>query len=175
MNHERHARVPAVRLERTLAAPPHEVYRAWLDPEILRRWMAPGCFTVGRAEVQARVGGRFRIWHADAGSDVGGFECEILELGPDQRLVFRWGFVGPERAAGTIFDSRLTVTLRPVEGERTLLTLVHERLEDLAAAMPHVVDQVEAGWDQAFAKLAGLFAAEADVAGAASPNVGKES
>ena len=33
---------PAVRLERVIPAPPHEVYRAWLDPALLRQWMAPG-------------------------------------------------------------------------------------------------------------------------------------
>jgi uncharacterized protein YndB with AHSA1/START domain len=154
------AQVAAVRLERVLPAPPHEVYRAWLDPNLLRRWLAPDCFAVKRAEVEASVGGHFRIWHADSGSDVGGFECEIVELVPDERIVFRWGFVGPERAAGPVYDSLLTITLNAARGDGTVLTLVHERLEDLAAAMPNVVDQVETGWEQALAKLAGLFVAE---------------
>ena len=129
-----------MRLQRTISAPPHEVYRAWLEPALLRQWMAPG-LEVKRAEVDARVGGRFRIWHADAGTDVGGFECEIVELVPDQRLVFRWGFVGPERTAGPVYDSRLTITLRAATGNATTLTLVHERLDDLAAAMPDVADE----------------------------------
>ena len=80
--------------------------------------------------------------------------AEILELVPDQRIVFRWGFVGPERTNGTVFDSRLTITLRDAPGGRTELTLVHERLDELAAAMPHVADKVELGWELVLEKLA---------------------
>ena len=149
--------IAAVRLERVLPAPPHEVYRAWLDPDLLRRWLAPACFAVKRAEVEERVGGHFRIWHADAGSDVGGFECEIVELVPDQRLVFRWGFVGPERTAGPVYDSRLTITLEAAKGNTTTLTLVHERLNDLAAAMPGAAANVGHGWALVLEKLALLF------------------
>jgi uncharacterized protein YndB with AHSA1/START domain len=31
-----------VRIEHHVAAAPHTVYRAWLDPDLVRRWMAPG-------------------------------------------------------------------------------------------------------------------------------------
>jgi uncharacterized protein YndB with AHSA1/START domain len=69
-----------VRLERTIPAPPGRVYRAWLDPELLARWMAPGTCAVTRVEVEERAGGHYRIWQADAGSEVGGFDCELAEL-----------------------------------------------------------------------------------------------
>jgi uncharacterized protein YndB with AHSA1/START domain len=73
-----------VRLQRTIAAPPARVYRAWLDPDLLRRWLAPGSMSVKRAEGEERVGGTYRIWQADEhGEDVGGFEWELLELVPD--------------------------------------------------------------------------------------------
>lgn len=95
----------AVSLERMIPAPPARVYRAWLDPGLLVRWMAPGSCTLTRAEVDERVGGHYRIWHADpAGTEVGGFDCELAELVPDQRIVFRWGFVGPQRRGGPVFD-----------------------------------------------------------------------
>lgn len=62
----------AVHLRRTIAAPPDRVYRAWLDPALIARWFAPTGLTVRRAEVDERVGGRVRIWHADgAGNDTG--------------------------------------------------------------------------------------------------------
>lgn len=145
---------PVVRLERVISAPPREVYRAWLDPDLLRRWLAPGGFTVKHAEVEARAGGHFRIWHDEAGADVGGFECEIVELVPDERLVFRWGFVGPERTAGPVFDSLLTIILNAAPGGATKLTLIHERLDDLAAAMPHIAGNVQVGWKLVLEKLA---------------------
>ncbi|HEX8033630.1 MAG TPA: SRPBCC domain-containing protein [Ktedonobacterales bacterium] len=142
-----------VRLERAIPAPPHKVYRAWLDPDLLRRWLAPGGLEVTRVEIDERVGGHYRVWQADSGSDVGGFDCELLELVPDQRIVYRWGFVGPERRDGPAYDSLLTITLRETPKGATLLTLVHERLEELAAAMPHVAENVEPGWDLVLEKL----------------------
>ena len=150
---------PVVRLERVIPASANDVYRAWLDPDLLQRWLAPGGITVDRAEVEARVGGRYRIWHADSGVHIGGFECEIVELVPGERIVFRWGFVGPERTAGPAYDSLLTITLRSVSRDTTVLTLVHERLDDLAAGMPHVADNVEVGWELVLEKLAVILGA----------------
>jgi uncharacterized protein YndB with AHSA1/START domain len=151
----------AVRLERTIPAPPSDVYRAWLDPDLLVRWMTPGSFTVTWAEVEECAGGRYRVWHADAsGADVGGFDCELIELVPDERIVFCWGFVGPERRSGPAFDSLLTVTLREAPGGATHLTLVHERLDDLAAGWPDVAANVEPGWEDVLVKLSGVLAAE---------------
>jgi uncharacterized protein YndB with AHSA1/START domain len=144
---------PAVRLERTIPASPAQVYRAWLDPELLVRWMAPGSYAVTRAEVDERAGGYFRIWHADpSGTAAGGFDGELAELVPDQRIVFRWGFTGPWRDGAT-FDSLLTVTLRAAPDGGTVLTLVHERLDDLAAALPGVARNVGPGWEDVLGKL----------------------
>lgn len=144
---------PAVRIERTIAASAHRVFRAWLDPALLGRWLAPEGFVVKKVEVEERVGGRFSVWQTDGITDLGGFEAEILELVPDRRLVFRWGFVGPERKAAQYFDSVLTIELRERAGPSTELTLVHERLEELAAAMPEVAGGVRRGWESALAKL----------------------
>jgi uncharacterized protein YndB with AHSA1/START domain len=150
-----------VRLERLIPAPPGLVYQAWLDPNLLARWMAPGSLTMARAEVEEWPGGSYRIWHEDSGRDAGGFEAELLELVPDERLVFRWGFVGPERTEGPVFDSRLTVTLSADADGGTLLTLVHEQLGELAAAMPAVAENVGPGWDSALGKLAAALSPEA--------------
>jgi uncharacterized protein YndB with AHSA1/START domain len=143
-----------VRIERTIAAPPHKVYRAWLDPDMVQRWLAPGGLTVKRAEIDERVGGRYGIWQADQDSDVGGFECQLLELVPDRRIVFHWSFVGPARTDGPTFDSLLTITLREAPGNATVLTLVHERLESLATGMPDVAGNVGRGWELVLGKLA---------------------
>ena len=141
-----------VRLSRTIAAPPARVYRAWLDPELLKRWMAPGARTAPRVEVDERPGGRFAVWQADDSGDIGGMEAEILELVPDERLSFRWSFVGPDRAADPDRETRLTVALREVD-EGTELTLVHERLDGLRDAFPEVADAVSEGWEAVFEKL----------------------
>ena len=138
-----------VRVTRTIPAKPAQVYRAWLDPALLIRWMAPGALAATTAVVDERVGGHYRIHHGGQG----GFDAELVELVPDRRLVFRWGFVGPRWRSGPSFDSLLTVTFDETDGG-TLLTLVHERLDDLAAAMPEVAANVETGWASALDKLA---------------------
>jgi uncharacterized protein YndB with AHSA1/START domain len=144
----------AVRLQRVISATPDRVYRAWLDPDLVAQWLAPGNRPPSRVEVDERVGGHYRIWHAGPdGDDAGGFECELLELVPDQRIVFRWGFVGPARLDGPAYDSVLTVTLADAPGDTTTLTLVHERLESLQAAMPHAAENVRPGWEMALDHL----------------------
>jgi hypothetical protein len=50
------------------------------------------------------------------------------------------------------------VTLRDAPGGGTVLTLVHERLDGLAAALPQVADKVGSGWDGVLAKLAAILA-----------------
>ena len=52
-----------------------------------------------------------------------------------------------------MYDSRLTITLEAAEGNATTLTLVHERLDDLAAALPDVAKNVDVGWNLALDKL----------------------
>jgi uncharacterized protein YndB with AHSA1/START domain len=143
-----------VRLERTISATPHQVYRAWLDADLLQRWLAPGDLEVSRVDVDERVGGHYRIWQAAAGSEVGGFDAELLELVTDQRIVFRWGFVGPARTDGPVHESLLTITVRETPEGTTALTLVHERLDALAAAMPDVARNVGPGWTLVLDKLA---------------------
>jgi uncharacterized protein YndB with AHSA1/START domain len=143
---------PVVRLQRTVPASPNLVYRAWLEPERIRQWLAPGSLEVTRAEVDEQVGGRYRIWQGNADGEQGGFECEILELVPDRRIVFSWGFVGPEREALSV-DSQLTITLDDAPEGATTLTLVHERLDGLHNAMPEVAELVETGWEITLDKL----------------------
>lgn len=143
-----------VRLRRTIPATPEKVYRAWVDPDLLRRWLNPGELTTTRAEVDERVGGHYRIWQAGPEGEVGGFEAEFLELVPGQRIVFKWTFVGPDRLADPAYDSILTITFRQTSGNATELTLIHERLESLYAAMPYIAENVGPGWENVLDKLA---------------------
>jgi uncharacterized protein YndB with AHSA1/START domain len=157
-----------VRISRTIPATPHQVYRAWLDPELIRRWMAPGTFEAARVEVDERIGGRYQVWHADAGTSVGGFECEILELIPDRRIVWRWGFAGPNRTEGQVYDSRLHITLHETSDGGTMLELVHEQLDDLAAALPKVAEKVGDGWGMVLAELSDVLSCATSAPGAPS-------
>jgi uncharacterized protein YndB with AHSA1/START domain len=142
----------SVRLQRVIPAKPAQVYRAWLDPDLLARWMIPGEPAGVRAEVDERAGGHYRIFHPGGG----GFDAVLLELDEDRRLVFRWGFAGPDRREGPVFDSELTVTFEDAGDGGTLLTLVHDKLDAFRAAMPEAADGVEYGWTVALDNLTGV-------------------
>jgi uncharacterized protein YndB with AHSA1/START domain len=142
--------VTSVKLQRTIPASPATVYRAWLDPELLARWAAPVGWDAVHVEVDERVGGHYRCVHVDGqGEAVGGFDCEILELVPDERIVLRWDFVGPDRRPLADASSRLTIALRPVPPEACELTLIHDRLS------PDVTDATHSGWSGAIMRLEG--------------------
>jgi len=95
-----------------------------------------------RAEIDARIGGRFRVsFNTEDGEyyEVGGVYREMV---PDERLVFSWAWHStPER------ESQVTVSLKP-DGEGTLLTLHHEQFFDEAARDGH-----EKGWTELLGKL----------------------
>lgn len=88
-------------LSRTFAAPRERVFRAWTDPAILKKWWAAGPgFTPTVAEVDLRVGGRYRLGMRapDQGADyiVAGTYREVQR---PARLVYTWaweGTAGPE-------------------------------------------------------------------------------
>ncbi|MGB9118427.1 SRPBCC family protein [Bradyrhizobium sp.] len=134
---------PSLSFKRRLNASPEKVYAAWTDPEKIIRWFGRSDANANsfRAEIDARVGGRFRVSFATDAEyyEVGGVYREVV---PNQRLVFSWAWHStPER------ESLVTVSLKP-DGDGTLLTLVHEQLFDQAARDGH-----ERGWIGALDKL----------------------
>lgn len=140
---------PSLTLERHINAPPERVYAAWIEAENLIRWFGPAMVkqeTV-RAEIGARIGGRYRIsFDDDRGEhhEVGGTYREMV---PHSRLVFSWAWHStPER------ESQVTVLLKP-DGAGTLLTLHHEQLFDVAARDAH-----QRGWMGTLDNLHRVFA-----------------
>jgi uncharacterized protein YndB with AHSA1/START domain len=139
---------PSLTVKRRLNAPPAQVYAAWTDPKKLVRWFGPANAKPGsvQADIDARIGGRFRINFstADEYYEAGGVYREVV---PNQRLVFSWAWHStPER------ESLVTISLKP-DGDGTLLTLHHEQFFDQAARDSH-----ERGWIGMLDKLEEYFA-----------------
>jgi uncharacterized protein YndB with AHSA1/START domain len=152
---------PAARVQRTLPFPRERVYRAWLDPDTMVRWLVDPRFTDGRAEVDERVGGHYRIFQVDPEGDMtGGSENRIVELVPNERIVISWRFAGPNRQEDLSPETRLTVTFAEPRPGETELTVVHEQLDELAAAMPDVAGEVENGWNNTLDRLAPVLSEE---------------
>ncbi len=133
---------PVLKLIRRFDAPQALVWRAWTEPEALKRWFGPDGGPVLLAEVDLRAGGRFRVaFQTEDGErhEVGGVYREVQA---HDRLVFTWAWVStPERI------SQVTLLLRSVEGG-TELTLLHEKFFDLDARDRHVC-----GWTGSIEKL----------------------
>lgn len=85
-----------VRLHRVLRAAPDRVYRAFIDPDAMAKWLPPNGFTGKVHEIDARVGGRYRMsftnFTTGANHSFGG---EFVELVRDERLRYTDRFDDP--------------------------------------------------------------------------------
>ena len=131
-----------VRISRSYGVAPEKVWRAWTDPQALSQWFGPGNPTVTTAEVDLRVGGRYRIVFKGASGEMNEVSGVYQEVVPHSRLVFTWAFNStPERV------SRVSIDLKPRAGG-TELRFVHDRFHDEEARVGH-----ESGWQHGFANL----------------------
>ena len=135
---------PFLALERFYPVAPEKVWRAWTDPEALKRWWGPAADEpVSLAELDVRAGGRFRI--VFGGKDGKANECAgtYQEVTPPRRLSFTWHWPNstPERI------SVVTITFEASEGG-TQLRFRHEQLFDETARDNH-----KRGWTAALGKL----------------------
>lgn len=140
-----------VRLHRVLRAPPERVYRAFLDPDAMAKWLPPHGF-VGRVhEIDVRVGGRYRMSFTNLGSGQSHtFGGEYLELVLGKRIVHTDRFDD----ANLPGEMRVAVTFTAVPCG-TELDVVQE---GIPAVIPR--DGCYLGWQQSLALLAQLVEAE---------------
>ncbi len=83
-----------LRLTRLIDAPREAVYRAWTDPELLKRWFAPLPWTTPEAELDVRPGGANRIvMRSPEGQDMPNTGA-YLEVAPNRKLVFTDAYQG---------------------------------------------------------------------------------
>ena len=100
-----------IRLYRVLRAPPERVYRAFLDPAALVKWLPPHGFTGQVHEMDARVGGRYRMSFTNFGQGQShAFGGEYLELVPGERIVHTDRFDAP----GPSGEMKTTITFKAV-------------------------------------------------------------
>ena len=100
-----------VRLHRVLTAPPERVYRAFLDPAAMAKWLPPHGFTCQVQHMDARVGGSYKASFTNFGSGQShSFGGEYLELVPGERIVHTDAFDDPN-LPGTM---KTTISLKAV-------------------------------------------------------------
>lgn len=141
-----------VELTIRIAARPETVFRYFTDIERLRQWLGP------RTDFDARSGGALTVrFPNDAPSAMG----SIVELVPDRRIVFTWGYDGANHGMAP-GSSTVSVDLEPT-AEGTLLTLRH-----WGFPRPELGGEHLGGWRHYFGVLAARAAQESVGAAAES-------
>jgi uncharacterized protein YndB with AHSA1/START domain len=137
-------------LRRTYAAPREAVFRAWTDPKELTRWWGPPGYDVPSADVDLKVGGRYRLAMRKLPDGEPYYVHGVYqEITIPERLVFTWNW----EAGGPPFGSNTLVTLefRETAGG-TEMVLTHERFDTEMACTAHTK-----GWEGGLGKLSTFF------------------
>jgi uncharacterized protein YndB with AHSA1/START domain len=140
-----------IRLHRVLRASPQKVYRAFVDADAMAKWLPPYGFTAKVHQLDARVGGVYRMSFTNFGSGQShAFGGEYLELVPDERLRYSDRFDDPNLPG----EMQTTVSLRQVSCG-TELSVVQEGIPD---AIPP--EACYLGWQESLMQLATLVEPE---------------
>jgi uncharacterized protein YndB with AHSA1/START domain len=140
-----------IRLHRVLAAKPEKVYRAFLDPDAMARWLPPNGFTGKVHHSDPKVGGTYRMTFTNftTGSVIG-FGGEYRELIPGERLRYTDVFEDPNLPG----EIEVTVTLKAVS--------CGTEMQIVQAGVPAVIPEEACylGWQESLRNLARLVEPE---------------
>jgi uncharacterized protein YndB with AHSA1/START domain len=129
-------------ITREFDAPRHLVYRAWTEPDLVRRWWTARRGEMTSCEIDLRVGGTWRyVMVADGGLEVA-FHGEYREIVPDERIVSTEVYEGVPDA-----EALDTLTLTEAGGRTTLTMLVQHSSKEHRDA--HIESGMEDGMQDA--------------------------
>ncbi len=123
-------------VRRRIRASAARLFAAWTHPDQLQCWWGPRAVTCIGADIDLRVGGRYRIAHRMSDGAIVTIGGAFLRIEPPHQLVYTWQRE-PESGAG----ETVTVRFEPHDGA-TEVVIVHERIADRQTRDSH-----EAGWD----------------------------
>jgi len=133
-------------ITREFDAPARLVYRAWTEPELVRRWWSGDRGEMTSAEIDLRVGGTWRfVMTANAGFEVA-FHGQYRELIPAARVVSTEVFEGMPDA-----EALDTVTFTEADGRTTVRMLVQHSSQEHRDA--HINSGMEEGMQESLANL----------------------
>ena len=136
-----------IRLHRVLKAPAERVYKAFLDADAMARWLPPYGFVGKVHEIDARVGGGYRMSFTNFGTGSShSFSAKYVELKPHERIVHTDKFDNP----GLPGEMVVTISLRKV--------LCGTELSIEQAGVPAVIppEMCYLGWQESLLQLANL-------------------
>lgn len=140
-----------VRLHRVLRAPPERVYRAYLDPDAMVKWLPPHGFTGKVHALDARVGGAYKMSFANLSTgQTHSFGGKYVDLVPNERIRHTDSFDDPNLPEEMV----TTITLKPVSCG-TELNVVQEGIPEAIPA-----EACYLGWQESLTLLAQLVETE---------------
>jgi uncharacterized protein YndB with AHSA1/START domain len=140
-----------VRLHRVLRCKPERVYRAFLEPDALARWLPPYGFTCKVQHLDARVGGTYKASFTNFSSGTShSFGGTYLELVPNEKIHYTDRFDDPNLPG----EMRATITLRQVSCG-TEISIIQEGLPEVIP-----VEMCYLGWQESLEQLAKLVEPE---------------
>jgi len=140
-----------VRLHRVLRATPERVYRAFLDPDAMAKWLPPNGFTGRVHQMDARVGGTYKMSFTNFSTGSShSFGGRYLDLKPNELLRYTDKFDNP----GLPGEMVTTVSLKQV----FCGTELNVTQEGIPAVIP--VEACHLGWQESLTLLARLVEAE---------------
>ena len=140
-----------VRLHRVLRAPAERVYKAFLDPEAMAKWLPPHGFTGKVHAIDARVGGGYQMSFTNFSTGKShSFGGTYIELTPHERLRYTDRFDDPNLPG----EMNVTITLRKV--------LCGTELNVVQEGIPAVIpaEMCYLGWQESLSQLAHLVEPE---------------
>jgi len=141
----------AIRLDRVLRATPEKIYKAFLDPDAMAKWLPPNGFTGNVQQMDAKVGGSYKMSFTNFTTGKShSFGGKYVELTPHRRIRYTDKFDDPTLPG----EMQTTVTLKKVSCG-TELNIVQE-------GVPSVIppEACYLGWQESLALLAKLVEAE---------------
>jgi uncharacterized protein YndB with AHSA1/START domain len=140
-----------IRLHRVLRATPERVYRAFLDPDAMVKWLPPNGFTAKVHHMDAKVGGSHKMSFTNFTTGKShSFGGRYLELVPNERIRYTDKFDD----ANLPGEMQVTITLKKVLGG----TELHVVQEGVPEAIP--AEMCYLGWQESLVLLAKLVEAE---------------
>jgi uncharacterized protein YndB with AHSA1/START domain len=140
-----------VNLHRVLRSTPERVYRAFLDPDAMAKWLPPYGFTCKVHHMDPRIGGTYRMSFTNFSTGQGhSFGGEYRELIPFERITYTDEFDDP----GLPGEMRTTISLRQVACG-TEISIVQDGVPEVIP-----VEMCYLGWQESLAQLATLVEPE---------------
>jgi uncharacterized protein YndB with AHSA1/START domain len=140
-----------VRLHRVLRATPERIYRAFLEPDAMAKWLPPYGFTCQVHQMDARVGGTYKMSFRNFSTgNSHSFGGEYLELVPFEKIRYMDRFDDPNLPG----QMHATISLQQVSCG-TELNILQEGVPEVIP-----VEMCYLGWQESLAQLAKLVEPE---------------